>query len=144
MLYKSYIWQLTFTSIRISLLWRFSAYFRFLQIVLIFTWNPICIIGWKSKFSEIRTEVLSTFRKQPTLTYFVYNFRIILENFCLKYVNQLYSVPSRVWTVPPLCSWKFWKIRKDFDVDEQLDSIAPEARAIESNCPSGSKSIRIF
>ena len=30
--------------------------------------------------------------------------------------SKLYCVPSRVWTVPSLCSWKFWKIRDDFDV----------------------------
>ena len=40
--------------------------------------------------------------------------------------NQLESVE---WTVPSLCSWKFWKIRDDFDVDGQLDSIAPPARS---------------
>ena len=28
---------------------------------------------------------------------------------------NLYSVPSRVWTVPSLSAWKFWKIRDDFD-----------------------------
>ena len=38
-------------------------------------------------------------------------------------------VPSRVWTVPSLCSWKFWKIQDNFDLDGQLDSIAPEARS---------------
>ena len=41
----------------------------------------------------------------------------------------LYCVPSRVWTVPSLCSWNFWKIRDDFDVDGQLDSNAPPARS---------------
>ena len=38
---------------------------------------------------------------------------------------------------------KFWKIQDNFDPDGQLDSIAPLA-PIESNCPSGSKSSRIF
>ena len=42
-----------------------------------------------------------------------------------------------------LCSWKFWKIRDDFHIDVQLDSIAP-ALDRESNCPSGSKSSRIY
>ena len=34
--------------------------------------------------------------------------------------HHLYSVPSRVWTVPSLSAWKFWKIRDDFDPDGQL------------------------
>ena len=41
--------------------------------------------------------------------------------------RQLYSVPSKVWPVQSLCSWKFWKIQDNFDLDGQLDSIAPEA-----------------
>ena len=45
------------------------------------------------------------------------------------FASFLYSVPSRVWTVPSLSEWKFWKIRDDFDPDGQLDSIAPEARS---------------
>ena len=43
--------------------------------------------------------------------------------------TALYSVPSRVWTVPSLSAWKFWKIRDDFNPDGQLDSIAPPARS---------------
>ena len=57
-------------------------------------------------------------------------------------IAYVYCVPSRVWTVPSLCSWKFWKIQDSFDPDGQLDSIAP--RAIESNYPSGSKLSWIF
>ena len=34
--------------------------------------------------------------------------------------HHLYCVPSRVWTVPSLCSWKFWKIQDNFDTDGQL------------------------
>ena len=41
----------------------------------------------------------------------------------------LYCVQTRVWTVPSLCSWKFWKIQDNFDPDGQLDSIAPLARS---------------
>ena len=37
--------------------------------------------------------------------------------------------PSRVWTPSSLLSWKFRKIRDDFDDDGQLDSIAPPARS---------------
>ena len=44
-------------------------------------------------------------------------------------IENVYCVPSRVWTVPSLSAWKFWKIRDDFDPDGQLDSIAPEARS---------------
>ena len=40
---------------------------------------------------------------------------------------ELYSVPSRVWTVSSLSAWKFWKIRDDFDVDGQ--SMGPPARS---------------
>ena len=47
----------------------------------------------------------------------------------LRRYSHLYCVPSREWTVSSLCSWKFWKIRDDFDPDGQLDSIAPKARS---------------
>ena len=50
--------------------------------------------------------------------------------------------PLRVWTVPSLCSWKFWKIQDNFNPDGQLDSITPPA---PSNCPSESKlSVEFF
>ena len=61
---------------------------------------------------------------------YVSNWNCLNNDWCLD------SVPSRVWTVPSLCSWKFLPRRAvGFD----------RARgAIESNCPSGSKSSRIF
>ena len=40
---------------------------------------------------------------------------------------NVYCVPSRVWTVPSLCSWKFWKIQDNFDPDGQL--IGPPAQS---------------
>ena len=43
--------------------------------------------------------------------------------------SDLSSVPSKEWTVPSLSAWKFRKIRDDFDLDGQLDSIALEARS---------------
>ena len=47
----------------------------------------------------------------------------------------VYLNPSKWRTVPSLSTWKFWKIRHVFDPDGQLDSI---------NCPSRSKTCRIF
>ena len=43
------------------------------------------------------------------------------------YRTSLFSVPLRVWTVPSLCSWKFWKIQNNFDLDGQL--MRPAARS---------------
>ena len=51
------------------------------------------------------------------------------ESLAKTVLADLYSVPSRVWTVPSLSAWKFWQIRDDFDPDGQLDSIAPETRS---------------
>ena len=73
---------------------------------------------------------------------------VVGSNFDLNIVNFLpngarslsqheYSVPSRVWTVPSLPAWKFWKIRDDFDPNGQLDSI-------EFNFPSRLTSSRNF
>ena len=59
---------------------------------------------------------------------FVFSVANILKEI-LQIYQQVYSVSSSVWTVPSLCSWKFRKIRDDFDVDGQLDSIAPPARS---------------
>ena len=49
--------------------------------------------------------------------------------FCLWiYLVILYCVPSRVWTVPSLCSWKFWKIRKDFASEARSNPTARRHR----------------
>ena len=53
---------------------------------------------------------------------------------CFCSIRWIYTLSqSRVWTVPSLYSWKFWKFWDDFGPD-----------AIEINCPSGSKSSQIF
>ena len=62
--------------------------------------------------------------------------RVVLLVNAMKYFHMslcdVYSVPSRVWTVPSLCSWKFWKkIQDNFDPDGQLDSIAPRHDRIQ-------------
>ena len=44
-------------------------------------------------------------------------------------VIWLYGVLSRVWTVPSLCSWKFWKIQDNFDPDGQLELMGPPVRS---------------
>ena len=41
--------------------------------------------------------------------------------------DGVYLNPLRVWTVPSLSAWKFWKIRDDFDPVGQLYSIEPPA-----------------
>ena len=58
-------------------------------------------------------------------------------------IKVLYSVPSSVWTVPSLCSWKFWKIPDKFDPRRAVGFDRVRG-AIESNCPSGSQISWIF
>ena len=44
-------------------------------------------------------------------------------------MNELYSVPSRVWTPSSTLSCNFCRLRDDFDDDGQLDSTAPKAQS---------------
>ena len=61
----------------------------------------------------------------------------------MKALVDVYSVPSRVWTVPSLSAWKFWKNSRRFRPRRAV-GFDHAGGAIESNCPSGSKSSRIF
>ena len=55
--------------------------------------------------------------------------------------GKLYSVSSRVWTVPSLSAWKFWKIREQF---RPRRAVGFDRAGGSINCPSRSKSSRIF